>query len=202
MNKSLDIIGYGGHSKVILDLAKHHNYSLFKFHVNNYIEEGDIKDNVYIGLRYEDLKNDTLIAIGNNATRKKISIDLNFCRFVSLIHPTAIIAENVKIGYGSVIMAGAIIQSGSKIGHHCIINTGACVDHDVVISDYVHIAPNCSIAGSVFIDEGTFIGIGSTVINNISIGSWSTIGAGSVIIQNLISNITAVGNPAKIIKYL
>ena len=98
-------------------------------------------------------------------------------------------------------MAGVIIQPGTKIGKHCIINTGACIDHDVVIQDFVHIAPRCSIAGGVEIGEGTFLGIGTIVINNITIGSWSIIGAGSVVVKDLISNITAVGNPAHIIKY-
>ena len=130
-----------------------------------------------------------------------ISIELSFSNFIILKHPSAIIGNDVQIGIGTVIMAGVIIQPGTKIGKHCIINTGAYIDHDVVIQDFVHIAPRCSIAGGVEIGEGTFLGIGTIVINNIKIGSWSIIGAGSVVVKELISNITAVGNPAHIIKY-
>ena len=37
MNKIIDIIGYGGHSKVILDLAKFNEYNFFNFHDENNI---------------------------------------------------------------------------------------------------------------------------------------------------------------------
>ena len=41
----------------------------------------------------------------------------------NVIHPKAIIAENVQIGEGVQIMAGAIIQPEVTIGKQCIINT-------------------------------------------------------------------------------
>jgi sugar O-acyltransferase (sialic acid O-acetyltransferase NeuD family) len=206
MSKILNIIGYGGHSKVVIDVAKTSNYINFNFYVDDdvvvdIVDKASNNRNIFKIDSYESITNDTIIAIGNNLIRKKLSHSLNFSDFIILIHPSAIISDNVYIDFGTIIMAGVIIQPGTKIGKHCIINTGSCIDHDVIIHDFVHIAPNCSIAGGVIIEEGTFLGIGSVVINYISIGSWDIIGAGSVVIKNLISNITAVGNPAKIIKY-
>lgn len=202
MNKTIDIIGFGGHSKVILDLAKFNNYNVFNFHdENKKLDKTSKEYNILNTIIIENITNDTIIAIGNNHVRQKLSIELSFSNFIILKHPSAIIGNDVQIGIGTVIMAGVIIQPGTKIGKHCIINTGACIDHDVVIQDFVHIAPRCSIAGGVEIGEGTFLGIGTIVINNIKIGSWSIIGAGSVVVKDLISNITAVGNPAHIIKY-
>lgn len=201
MSNSLNIIGYGGHSKVVQDVAKLNNYKKLVFYVNSVDSNQHTNNDLVIyNYNYDSIIDDTLIAIGNNLIRKRLSHNLIFSKFIILIHPTAIIGKDVIIGSGTVIMAGVVIQPGSKIGKHCIINTSSCIDHDVLIHDFVHIAPNCSIAGNVVIDEGTFLGIGSTVINNISIGSWSIIGAGSVVIKNLKSKITAVGNPAKIIK--
>ena len=204
MNKALNIIGYGGHSKVVIDVAKSNNYINFNCYVDDDYEIFDSTSNNHKISKidnYESITNDTIIAIGSNITRKKLSLSLNFSKFITLIHPSAIISDNVFIDLGTIIMAGVVIQPGTKIGKHCIINTGSCIDHDVIIHDYVHVAPNCSIAGGVIIEEGTFLGIGSVIINYITIGSWDIIGAGSVVIKNLISNITAVGNPAKIIKY-
>ena len=202
MNKTIDIIGFGGHSKVILDLVKFNNYNVYNFHhENKKLDKTSKEYNILNTIIIENITNDTIIAIGNNHVRQKLSIELSFSKFIILIHPSAIIGNDVQIDIGTVIMAGVIIQPGTKIGKHCIINTGACIDHDVVIQDFVLIAPRCSIAGGVEIGEGTFLGIGTIVINNIKIGSWSIIGAGSVVVKDLISNITAVGNPAHIIKY-
>ena len=53
--------------------------------------------------------------------------------FASVIHPSAIVVDDVKIGEGVQIMAGAILQSGCLIGDNAIINTGAIVDHDCKI---------------------------------------------------------------------
>jgi len=202
MNKIIDIIGYGGHSKVILDLAKFNEYNFFNFHdENNKIDNSSKESKIFNSIIVQNITNDTIIAIGSNHVRQNLSTELIFSKFITLIHPSAIIGNDVKIDIGTVIMAGVIIQPGTKIGKHCIINTGACIDHDVVIHDFVHIAPCSSIAGGVVIGEGTFLGIGAIVINNINIGSWSIIGAGSVVIKDLISNITAVGNPAHIIRH-
>ena len=66
-----------------------------------------------------------------------------------LIHPSAIIGEQVEMADGTVIMAGVIINSCTKIGRGCIINTASTIDHDNIIEDYVHISPGVHLAGNV-----------------------------------------------------
>lgn len=65
-----------------------------------------------------------IIAIGNNKIRRNIAEKYSL-DYISLIHPNAVIANDVQIGAGTVVMAGAIINSGTIIGRHCIINSGA-----------------------------------------------------------------------------
>ncbi len=102
-----------------------------------------------------------------------------------MIHPKFVIAEQVEIGSGMVIMAGAIINCFIKIGNGCIINTDATIDHDNIIEDYVHISPGANLAGTVTVGKGTWIGIGSVVSNNISIVGNSTIGSGAVVMKDI-----------------
>ena len=72
-----------------------------------------------------------LISVGLNNVRKKIVENLpKTIRYGKAIHPSAIISENAKIGFGTVVMQGAVIQSSVSIGSHCIINTTVSVDHD------------------------------------------------------------------------
>lgn len=61
--------------------------------------------------------------------------------------------------------------------------------------------PSCSVSGEVTVGECTFIGTGASIINQITIGDNTVIGAGAVVIRDIPSDVTAVGVPAKIVKY-
>ncbi len=202
MKIKLSIFGIGGHSRVVIEAA------LLNGFVIDSLNDDDLeKLNTCVAQEKRDVPIDVnfigalVIAIGNNKSRKQISERFSKANWQTIIHPSAIIAKDVVIGDGSVIMAGAIIQTGTKIGKHSIINTGSCIDHDCVIGDFVHIGPNSSLAGGVSVGEGTFIGIGSSVIPNRTVGSWTNVGAGSVIIVDQPSNCTTLGIPAKPIKF-
>lgn len=198
----MNILGVGGHAKVVIDAAIQSAHKI----MNVYDDDSSTHGTDFCGYKVKgsienSIHGQAIIAIGKNTVRQTISKQLSNVNWQSIIHPTAIIAEDVEIGEGSVIMAGAIIQPGTKVGRHCIINTGACIDHDCIIEDYTHIAPNCGIAGGVTIGKGAFIGIGTSVAQYIKIGEWTTVGAGSAVITDLPANCTAVGVPAKPIKF-
>jgi UDP-perosamine 4-acetyltransferase len=120
-------------------------------------------------------------------------------RFLTIIHPSAIIASDCQIDDGAQIMAGAVIQPGCRIGANTIVNTRASVDHDCTIGDHVHLAPGVTLSGSVRIAANTHVGIGTCVIQNIEIGESVTIGAGSVVIHDLPADATVAGAPARTI---
>jgi sugar O-acyltransferase (sialic acid O-acetyltransferase NeuD family) len=201
-NIKLWLLGVGGHSKVIVDMAMLSGYSLQGLYDDNPITH----NHEFHGLKVCGPINlmtsgSGIIAIGDNVIRKKISCKLPNVNWETVIHPSAIISKDVEIGMGTVVMAGVVIQPGVRIGNHCIINTGACIDHDCQISDFVHIGPNTSLAGGVEVGEGTLIGIGSSIIPNIKIGQWSMIGAGSVVLHDQPDYCTVVGSPARPIKF-
>jgi sugar O-acyltransferase (sialic acid O-acetyltransferase NeuD family) len=201
MNNYFSILGFGGHSKVIIDVAEKLGINISGIYDDNpntfNKEYNGIK---VLGTINSVVSGTAIIAIGNNHIRKTIANQSSYFIWKRLIHPSAIIGSNIEIGEGTVIMAGAIIQPGTKIGRHCIINTGACIDHDCVVGDFCHIGPNAALAGGVNVGEGSFIGIGSSVIPYITIGKWSTIGAGSAVIQDIPDNCIAAGVPAVIKK--
>jgi UDP-N-acetylbacillosamine N-acetyltransferase len=124
----------------------------------------------------------------------------NNFKIATLIHPTAVIAENVEIGEGTVILAGAIIDPECQIGRYAVINNGAIVNHGSIISDGVHVCPGVSLGGNVNIEICSWIGIGSCVIERIVIGEGSFIGAGSVVTKNIPAGSLAYGNPARVIR--
>lgn len=195
------LYGASGHAKVIIDCLEASKVSIdgiFDDDLNKkYLLTYDV-----LGT-YDDclLRNkEIIISIGDNQIRKKKSNEIVH-RFGKVVHPTAIIQQNVLIGEGSVIFHHAIIQSSTQIGNHVIVNTKASIDHDCIIENYVHIAPSATLCGGIMVGEGTLIGAGAIIIPNLSIGKWATVGAGAVVINNVPDYAVVLGNPAIIKKY-
>ncbi|KIL49353.1 acetyltransferase [Jeotgalibacillus soli] len=201
------IVGNGGHSKVIQDMIDSlKNDSVVAILDDKYqveFEQNGIKYGPLSLIRkYLYLHTKVVIAIGNNKIRKKIvhSLALKSDQYATLIHPSAVVSSNAKIGNGTVIMPNAVINTEAQIGEHCIINSSAIVEHENQIGHYTHLSPNVTLTGNVTVSEGVHIGAAATVIPNITIGRWSVIGAGSTVIQSIPANCTAVGSPTRIIE--
>lgn len=203
MNKQLLIIGASGHGKVLADIALKMN----QWETIVFLDDDDTKTSCLgfgvIGKSAEFPKylsnSDFVVAIGNNKIREKIQNELTNgeASIATLIHPNAVIATDVSIGVGTVIMAGVVINSSTLIGNGCIINTSSSLDHDNIIEDFVHLSPGTSLAGMVKIGKGTWLGIGSIVSNNVSICGGCNIGAGAVVIKEITKIGIYIGVPAR-----
>lgn len=194
--KKLIIIGASGHGKVISDIAIRNGYQDIVF----LDDDENVKECAgfpVVGKTCEakGMDGDKIVAIGNAKVRERIQEDIS--GVITLIHPDAVISRRVKIGEGSVIMAGTVINTDAVIGKGCIINTGASVDHDCRVGDYVHVSVGSHLSGTVEIGRRTWIGAGATVSNNLNICGDCMIGAGAVVIKNIDKPGTYVGVPAR-----
>jgi sugar O-acyltransferase (sialic acid O-acetyltransferase NeuD family) len=199
------LYGAGGHAKVIADILLS-NGILIKRVFADYPAKAILQTlPVEDGIRLLDegfpqLDAPLILCVGNNARRKELAGQIR-ASFGTAIHRSAIIAPTTKIGPGTVVLHGSVIQTDSQIGSHVLINTAASVDHDNVIGDYAHVSPHATLCGHVQVGEGTHIGAGAVVIQCVTIGKWCTIGAGAVVLKDIPDFATAVGNPARIIKF-
>lgn len=210
MKKNIIIYGNGGHSKVVMDaIEKSKQYSIYGLIDDKgmFASEGKHK---YIGDQ-SSLKSiihkidGGIVAIGDNWIRSEIVLQIkesfpNF-KFVSVIHPSAIIASGVKVGDGTVIMPGVVVNSNSTIGEHCVLNTRCSIDHDGLIGDYVSIAPGATLGGNVSVGNHSVVSLGANIIHSKKIGEHSVIGAGATVLNDIDSHVVAYGTPAKAIRY-
>lgn len=149
-----------------------------------------------------------VVTIGNNKTcknsvaRKNISEFLESSGFkpVTVIHPSAIIDYNVRIGKSCQILAGAVLISHSKVEDYCIINTGASLDHECILETGVELGPNATLCGQIQVGKNSWIAANATILPKLNIGSNSVIGSGSVITKNVPDGVIMVGNPARILR--
>lgn len=203
---SIAIIGYSGHSFVVLDAAKQMSLNVEYYCERNQVSFNPFEIN-YLGDEASEsfdwnAVDEFILGIGDNRIRQKVA-DLILSRkktILNVIHPSSVISNYANFGAGNFFAANVTVNALVKIADNCILNTGCIVEHECVIANGVHIAPGTVLAGNVTVGKNSFIGANSVVKQGVEIGSGVTIGAGSVVIKDIPDNEIWVGNPAKKIK--
>lgn len=146
-----------------------------------------------------------ICAVGAAKTRKAIidSVEtvLPAIKYATLIDPTVMISDRAKIGNGCIICAGSIITVDIEIGNHVIVNLDCTIGHDAVIADFVTLYPSVNVSGKTNVGECAELGTGVQIIQGKAIGEDTIVGAGAVVVKDLPAKCTAVGSPAKPIKF-
>lgn len=206
------IIGAGGFGREVAWLIEEINRTEKKWDILGFVDENpNIKGSTINGykvvgdiewLRDQDIY--AVCAVGDPGAKKSIIERLKDTKikYPVLIHPSVIMSNLINIGEGSIICAGSILTVNIEIGKHVIINLDCTIGHDAVIKEYSTILPSVNVSGYVNIESCTSIGTGTQIIQGLKINKNTTIGAGSVVVKDLPANCTAVGIPAKPIKFI
>lgn len=207
------IVGAGGFGREVKMLIDQINLVEKKYSFIGYYDDGFTKGELINGLpilgNTNDINNITentsiVISVAVPNVRKKIYDNINneFVSFPTLIHPNVLIGNDfVTIGDGCIICASNIITVNINIGRFVILNLQCTVGHDTTIKDYCSFMPSVNVSGEVVIEEGVYIGTGAKIINLLHIGKNTIIGSGAVVAQSVPADCTAVGIPAKPIKF-
>ena len=144
-------------------------------------------------------------AVGASRTREKIigsmkSINPDI-RFGTVIDPSVEMSDFVTVGEGSIICAHTIITVNISIGSHVIINLDCTIGHDAIIKDFATLYPSVNVSGITRIGHAAELGTGMQIIQGKSVGDYSVVGAGAVVVKDIPAKCTAVGSPAKPIKF-
>lgn len=212
--KDLLIIGAGGFGREVAWLvdrinAKNPEWKLLGFIDDNPEMTGKELNGYKVLGTTEDMKAYpdayAVCAVGNSRVRKiivnKVKAAQPERKFAVLIDPSVQMSDYVEIGDGTIICAQTVITVNIKIGENVIMNLNCTVGHDAVIGDFVTMYPDANVSGITTVGECTELGTGMQVIQGVSIGSGSIVGAGAVVIRDIPDKCTAVGNPAKPIKF-
>lgn len=141
----------------------------------------------------------SLLSVGKMPERVNLieSLSIPPERLVSLVHPTAQVADDAKIGRGCLITSYAVLQPGSRLGGCCSVRAGANVGHDVVVEDFVYIGPNSTMCGYSKLLKGSYAAPNSVLRDSCVMGEFSVLGAGSVAFKDMPRSTTFIGNPAR-----
>lgn len=212
--KKLIIIGASGFGREVAWLVERINkqnptWDLIGFVDDNPKIQGEIINGYPVIGDCNSLKNiqDAFVVCAVGASKVRKSIIDKIClinpniKFATLIDPSVEMSNLVRIGKGTIICAHTIITVNIEIGSHVIINLDCTIGHDAVLRDFVTLYPSVNVSGATDIGECSELGTGMQIIQGKSIGAHSIVGAGAVVIKDIPEKCTAVGSPAKPIKF-
>lgn len=206
--KRLIIAGAGGFGREVYAWAKAHPDCGRQWEIAGFLDDNEAALDGFdypcaiLGTvaEYAPEADDVFVcAIGSPAIKRKVCEQLleRSAEFINLVHPTAVLGMNVKLGKGVIVCPYAIITCDVQIGDFVAVNCHSSVGHDVRMADWVTLSGHCDVTGQVELGEMAFLGSGARILPLKQVGARALIGAGSVVISHVPADTKVFGNPAR-----
>ena len=117
--------------------------------------------------------------------------------FIELIHQTARIYTNAKLGKGNFIGAFTVIGNDAVVGDYNMIQSYTVIGHDAHIGSWNRIDTHVTCVGGIVIEDDVNIHTSAVISHGVTVGSGAHVGALSFVIRKVKAGTTVMGNPAK-----
>jgi sugar O-acyltransferase (sialic acid O-acetyltransferase NeuD family) len=141
-----------------------------------------------------------VLAIGVPRIRRRVAeqLEANGARFLTLIHPTAIVADTAHIGTGTVICPCAIVSDAVRLGRFVLVNYHASLGHDASAGEFSVLSPYSGLGGNASIEADVFLSMHVTVGPRVHVGSGAIVSANSCVLQDSPPNSMVYGVPGRV----
>ena len=153
---------------------------------------GTIKD-------YIPQENDVFVSSIGGASRRPCMEEIisRGGEFIELIHKTARIYNNVKLGKGNFIGAYSVIGNDAVVGDYNMIQAYSVIGHDAKIGSWNRIDTHVTCVGGIVIEDEVNIHTSAVINHGVTVGNGAHVGALSFVIRKVKAGTTVMGNPAK-----
>ena len=142
-----------------------------------------------------------LLGIGVPYSRRRVAEHLltRDARFLTLVHPRAIVAPTASIGDGSIVCPFAIVSDSAVLGRCVLANYHASFGHDAVAGEYAVLSPYATLGGGARVDDEVFLGLHASVGPGITVGSRSKVSANSCVLSATPADSLVYGVPGRVV---
>lgn len=117
--------------------------------------------------------------------------------FMELIHRTARIYTNAKLGKGNFIGAYTVIGNDAVVGDYNMIQSYTVIGHDAKIGSWNRIDTHVTCVGGIVIEDEVNIHTSAVISHNVKVETGAHVGALSFVIKKVKAGTTVMGSPAK-----
>jgi len=203
------IIGAGGFGREVYLWAKD-SFPKDQYTIKGFLDDNprildnyNIDINIIGNLDNYKIKNQDrfLFAVGDIDIKKSLIVRLKRrgAKFLTLIHPGAIVANTAKIGEGAIICPFCLVSDNVLLEDFVMMNVYSSCGHDVKVGSYSILSPYATLNGFVILEDEVFLGTHATVIPYKKVGCKSKISANSVVMRDVPANKIVFGVPGKAI---
>ena len=153
---------------------------------------GTIKD-------YVPEENDVFVSSIGGASRRPCMEEIirRGGEFMELIHQTARIYTNAKLGKGNFIGAYTVIGNDAVVGDYNMIQSYTVIGHDARIGSWNRIDTHVTCVGGTIVEDDVNIHTSAVISHKVVVESGAHVGACSFVIRKVKAGTTVMGNPAK-----
>lgn len=212
--RELIIIGAGGFGREVAWLVERINQVSATYCMLGFADDNEQLHNQTVG-KYPVLggldvlgeypEAELVCAVGSSRVReaivRRVQQEHPHARFATLVDPSVLMSDSVQVGEGSILCANSIFTVDVSLGRHVIVNLDCTVGHDAILEDFVTLYPSVNVSGNTHIGRCAELGTGMQIIQGKRVGEGSIVGAGAVVVRDVPDRCTAVGSPAKPIKF-
>jgi len=149
---------------------------------------------------YRPVPGDALVlAIGIPGTRRGVAEPLvaRGAEFLSLVHPTAIVADSAQVGTGTILCPYAIVSVNCQIGRFVLMNYHSSVGHDASVADFSVFSPYAALGGGATVGEDAFLGLHASVGPRVTLGDRCKVSAGCAALATASADTVIWGSPGR-----
>lgn len=208
--KNLIIIGAGGMGRTIYSNALESVGYGEIFEIKGFIDDNlhalDGFDNyppiVDTIKDYRPQQDDVFVSSIGGASRRSCMEEIigRGGEFMELIHKTARIYTNARLGKGNFIGAFTVIGNDTVIGDYNMIQSYTVIGHDAVVGSWNRIDTHVTCVGGIVIEDEVNIHTSAVISHNVRVGTGAHVGALSFVIRKVKPGTTVCGNPAKMLE--
>jgi len=145
-----------------------------------------------------------LLAIGIPGVRRRVAEDLEARggAFLTLTHPTAVVAPTAAVGAGSILCPYAVVSDSVRLGRFTLMNYHASLGHDARTGDFAVLSPYVGVGGAAAIGDDCFLGLHASVAPGRRLGARTKVSANSAAVSDTPADSLVFGVPGRVMPNL